>query len=621
MLSGDDALDLPLESHCLLVAGPGTGKTWRIAERVRRVVERADCQAEDIDVLTLTQSAARNLAEEVPHGRTGTFHSFSLRWLNSLGDSPRRRIVDAWEEKNLVVPDLRAHYGKPRPRRKAIEDFLERLGAGFRENQTEEPDLTNVERRLREGWLYLRDFLNFRLFAELAYDLLRHLESGSLLSGAPKVILVDEYQDLTSCELALLHAVAEKHGTAVFACGDDRQSIYGFREADPLGLNRFCAVYGIAEPIYLSISRRCPEAICRYAEAVAAQIPEVPGLTDRPALEPYPSLPTGSVAIETLPSTVAEARRVHALVAGHLSSGQPPTNIMLIVPLHIEIYLKFLNDVAAAEGSAISFYDVRASEPVCETVEFRALYALNRLAVNSEDQLALRTLVYLAKGWGDKFLERLREGGATKLSVALRSMADIHTPTAELVQETVRAVVGIRNADDVEAIVAESDTWLRRFGGVASPEWEPILTLPQLKALLLPDRFPEELATLKDEFPLFREVADALLTVSSRRNIDRAPGEREIGVYTVYQAKGLQADHVFLLGAFTQAFVKENPADGIRSLYVAVTRARSSLTVTMGRFVRGKNNPLARHLGANVVELSPHITEAASRVGVQVTHG
>ena len=150
---------------------------------------------------------------------------------------------------------------------------------------------------------------------------------------------------------------------------------------------------------------------------------------------------------------------------------------------------------------------------------------------------------------------------------------------------------------------------------------EATTTLPQLKALLLPDRFPEELATLKDEFPLFREVADALLTVSSRRNIDRAPGEREIGVYTVYQAKGLQADHVFLLGAFTQAFVKENPADGIRSLYVAVTRARSSLTVTMGRFVRGKNNPLARHLGANVVELSPHITEAASRVGVQVTHG
>ena len=115
MLSADDALDLAVESHCLLVAGPGTGKTWRIVERVRRVVQRGDCQSDDIDVLTLTQSAARKLGEDVPHGRVGTFHSFSQRWLNSLGDSPRKRIVDGWEQRNLVMPDLQAYYGNPRP--------------------------------------------------------------------------------------------------------------------------------------------------------------------------------------------------------------------------------------------------------------------------------------------------------------------------------------------------------------------------------------------------------------------------------------------------------------------------------------------------------------------------
>lgn len=619
MLSADDALDLTLGSHCLLVAGPGTGKTWRIAERVRRVVHRGDCEADDIDVLTLTQSAARKLGAEVPHGRAGTFHSFSLRWLNSLGDAPRRRIVDAWEQKNLIVPDLQAYHGTPRPRRKAIADFLGRLGAGFRENQTGEPELTDVERRLREGWLYLRDFLNFRLFDELAYDLLRHLESGATLSEAPRLILVDEYQDLTPCELALLHAVAEKHGTAVFACGDDRQSIYGFREADPLGLNNFCAVYGIAEPIYMSISRRCPGAVCRYAEAVAAQIPEVPGLTNRPPLRPYPSLPAGTVAIETLPSTVAEARRVHALVADLLSSGKKTGDIMLIVPFAIDVYLKFLSDVASAEGSSLTFYDVRETEPTCEMDEFRTLFALSRLAVNSEDQLALRTLVFLAKGWGDKFLQHLRESGATKLSTAIRSMVDVHTPTAELVEETVRAVVGIRNADTVEAIVAESDAWLRRFCEIDSPDWEAILTLPELHTLLTPELAPEELAGLIEESPLFRDVADALQTAVSSRRADKVPDEGEIGVYTVHQAKGLQAEHVFLLGAFTQAFVDENPADGIRRLYVAVTRARTSLTVTMGRFVRGKNNPLSRYLKADSVELSPHIVEAAQRSGVAIT--
>ena len=119
---------------------------------------------------------------------------------------------------------------------------------------------------------------------------------------------------------------------------------------------------------------------------------------------------------------------------------------------------------------------------------------------------------------------------------------------------------------------------------------------------------------------MFREVAGALQTAVSSRRADRVLGDKDIGVYTVHQAKGLQAEHVFLLGAFTQAFVDENPADGIRRLYVAVTRARNNLTVTLGRFVRGKNNPLSRFLGTNAVELSPHVMEAAQRAGVTITY-
>ena len=79
-----------------------------------------------------------------------------------------------------------------------------------------------AEKALREAWLFLRDFMQFRVFDELSYDLLRHLESGAELANPPKEVLVDEYQDLTPCELALLRALAERFGTAVLACGDDR---------------------------------------------------------------------------------------------------------------------------------------------------------------------------------------------------------------------------------------------------------------------------------------------------------------------------------------------------------------------------------------------------------------
>ncbi len=605
----------------MVVAGPGTGKSWVIANRVARIADRQELSTGEITVLTLTRSTARDLQRSVSHARVGTFHSFSLQQLNAIGAAVRRRVVDPWEQKNLVVPDLQLLLGRRHLRRDAVDRFLTRLGAGFRENQTGVPDLTTIEMELREQWLFLREFMEFQLFDELSYNLLRQLESGGALIAAPRLILVDEYQDLTPCELALLRKIAETHGSAVFACGDDRQSIFGFRDADPLSLNNFCRVYSLDQPDYLSVTRRCPAAVCNFAEAIAAQIPPVPGLSRRPPLQPHPDLRPGDVRLRTFPSTVAEANWVHTQIRHLLDEGEPSNEIMVIVPYSIDVYLTFLNRAAFGDGSGVTYYDTRTSDPACELVEFRTLYAFCRLAVDMNDHLGWRTLIHFARGWGPAFLRRVLGATATTFAAALRGVGALDERAGSLVRSVEQVVETLRGSERIEDACDAVTPWLRDVPGVANPNWGLVLGLLELEGLssrVSAEEQAQSTVQFAEQFSA-EFLASVLLSASSAQRADLARGEREIAVHTVYQAKGLQAAHVFLVGAFTQAFVNNNnPADGIRLLYVAATRAKEVLTITVGRYVRSRDNPLSRRLRVNAVELSPHILEAAGRVGIAI---
>ena len=73
-------------------------------------------------------------------------------------------------------------------------------------------------------------------------------------------------------------------------------------------------------------------------------------------------------------------------------------------------------------------------------------------------------------------------------------------------------------------------------------------------------------------------------------------------------------DHVYVAGAFYQAFLDQAPADGLRRLYVALTRAMHSLTVTLPRYV--KHTQLSRVIGADATGLLPAFAEACTQAGV-----
>jgi len=602
----------PPEGSGVVIAGPGTGKTHQIGERINSLLTQ-DVNLEDMVVVTLTNETVRALEERLPTVPIKTMHSYALARLNEIGDATRRRPADKWEERYLVSPDMKALSGiKVNVDR--IPKFLKRLGAGFRTTAGAVPDLTPDEEALRGAWLRVREFLLLRLFDEMSFDLLNLMRDGHELARPPKSMLVDEYQDLTPVELELLHEISERYGAGVFAAGDDRQSIYGFREADPLGLNNFSEVYGTDGPAFMSKSFRCPGRILALAEAVASHMPVVPGLTDRPSMESSDHLGDGEVRVATFKSIQAEtaflvrqvSQRLAETLAEYDAENVPEEErkpqVAVIVPRGVEIYENFLNEASEDAGLGLTFRDSRTPSSLAFDLGFRFVLALLRLAEDSDDELAWRALVHLSPGIGATRMEKMY-AGYNRLTVALRGEAPLDGVIRTLVDAVEQARADIALAEGDAAIRDAVATAADAVGFTAELPWDEI----------------DDSTTVDPEATAQPSPHRVLLAVcqkiAHRRIGEEKPGENEVRIYTIHAAKGQQWNHVFIAGAFYHAFLDQaTPADGLRKLYVGLTRAMRSLTVTLPRYVR--YTQVARMIDADATGFLPQFVEACNDVHI-----
>jgi len=269
--------------HAVLLAGPGTGKTFVLVRRVEYLVEAGGVPPRQISALTFTRAAAaemRNrlldrLGERGDEVRVSTLHSFALRELLRQGAAGLPlpvRVVGDWEERWIVVEELASLLGR---RVKSVQDAITRLaddwdtlaadGAGW-EQGFADPQFLGA-------WREHREIYGYTLRSELVYQLLCELRANPRFSPIPPatVMLVDEYQDLNLCDLTTIRTLSERSDAEVFAAGDDDQSIYSFRHAHPIGIRRFTEDYdGASNPI-LRECLRCGEQIVQLANWLIAQ--------------------------------------------------------------------------------------------------------------------------------------------------------------------------------------------------------------------------------------------------------------------------------------------------------------------------------------------------------------
>jgi superfamily I DNA/RNA helicase len=585
-------IERPADTVALLAAGPGTGKTWVLERRSEWLVEQGVAPG-SISIVTLTRAMAASLTDRIPHGRASTLHSFALRHLNASGEAWGRKVADPWEVDTLVCQDLQDGYelafGED-PGRIITKRFLKKMSAAFRDEQDQPANPTAEETRLHQVFIQQRTLFGYRLMDELVYDLLGLLEGGVGID-APSHLLVDEYQDLTPGELRLLQVLHQRFGTFVNACGDDRQSIYGFRLADPLALHRFAEAYALEEVDHLTVSRRCPSVVCNLANRIADYLPPAPGL-ERLPIEPWPERnDEGLLGLHQFPSLAAESRWIAVQCLGLLDAEVPAEEVIVIASsFHAPVLAGLVAAADAVEGE-ISFFDPRSANPLANDVAVRLLGAGLRLLVDVRDQMAWRTLVWAKPGLGEvRRRSILEEDGLTYTGRLARAAASDET---------------------IAAAEQAGDAVIDRFGGTA--EVSPAEVLDTLCDCLgvQPDRalVAEVLAGRDAIAP--HDFATMVAEAADGDDVEEG-ANRAIAVHTIFSSKGLDAGHVFLATAIDQAFAgRGNAADGIRQLFVGVTRASEALHISAPGWI--KYTALQPLAGEDRVQLARAIVDAAGR--------
>ncbi len=290
-------------SPLLVVAGPGTGKTFTLACRAAWLVREAGLPPERILAVTFTLKAAREMEERVgallesePLGAAGavcvrTFHALGAELLRedlSWPGVPRGfSILDPSEQEAALrraCPEL-AH--------SRCTELLERISLekrGLRYPGDSPPDKEDPEFE-RIYLAYQREIsasgcLDFDDLVSLPARALSALaELREEIQGRFSAILVDEYQDLNLAQYRFLKLLAGPN-REICAIGDPDQAIYGFRGASHEFFRRFLEDWPDGKVVRLVRNYRSSEPILAAATRMLEQGLHGGGAESRPALIP-----------------------------------------------------------------------------------------------------------------------------------------------------------------------------------------------------------------------------------------------------------------------------------------------------------------------------------------------
>ena len=278
------------EGPVLVLAGAGSGKTRVIVEKIAHLVASGRYPARRIAAITFTNKAAREMRERVQRRIRGdaadgltisTFHSLGLKFLQlehaRLGLKRGFSIFDA-DDSLAQFKDLLAG-AKPDAIQAAQALVSKAKNAGLSPDQAAEAARSTREREAAA--LYARYQARLATFNAVDFDDLIRLPVEVLERDADCVaawrerigyLLVDECQDTNDAQYRLLRALAGPQGN--FTCvGDDDQSIYAWRGANPDNLLQLARDYPALQVIKLEQNYRCSNRVLRAANALIAHNP------------------------------------------------------------------------------------------------------------------------------------------------------------------------------------------------------------------------------------------------------------------------------------------------------------------------------------------------------------
>lgn len=269
----------------LVAAGPGSGKTYVVTQRILRLIVNAHVPPDNILVITFTNAAAAEmkrrfarLAGENPV-RFGTFHAVFYHILRETLSPRKIQLISEEETKKYIAGILRSAPFLTKERTESAESILRellRMESSGKEPENYIPLLADrdiffytcrelEQKKRREGRVGFQDII--KQCREL---LLKNPAALKTWRERFSYILVDEFQDIDALQYDTLKLLAGERAN-LFMVGDDDQSIYGFRGARPDMMRRVRGDFPGLEQVVLGINYRSGEEIVKAAGRVIAE--------------------------------------------------------------------------------------------------------------------------------------------------------------------------------------------------------------------------------------------------------------------------------------------------------------------------------------------------------------
>lgn len=594
------------DSKTIIVeAGPGTGKTFGLVRRVERILHPSGLavQPENVLVVAFNRVIAQDLRKAIERrlkeaGSTSKLPVIStIHALCRSAIGKELRLLMDHEREPLIYdvlqmfPELRTDYDY----KKASQSL-----ALHEANLESHPTLwQGVER-----WLIRH---KAALLSDLPQLLLNSLKGGDFTDTAYDHVIVDEYQDLTAAEQELFRRLTRAGGSMV-ALGDPRQSIYAFRGNDRLGLGRLANDRPDPKKITMTECQRCPNTVVEASNRLMSLSGAQPMVSTNPA--------AAEIATVHWLTPQAEAKGMAKAIVANLEAHPQDRHLVMVTRRQfgtmLRRHLRGLRDDLDVE--------MNFSEDLLESWAAREAFLFLSLMVDPDAPTWRAWFSYQNSDSGKKYRAPKRSSPAY-----LRFLADCDDIiTVDAVERFSREAkpkslgegtkclhqralrfASLKSATGWDGIpdsasrldgVFDSDIWVGPAYEDADLAREDLrILLLQCKQLLADERMNQ----LPEDERLTHVLRDLRYLIATREpmreSVDSSDAPEQprlrVQIATLWGAKGVTADHVYVIGLCEEAIPGERESDypgtaedhreeQRRLFYVSITRTTRTLVLS-----------------------------------------
>ena len=571
------------EGPLLVLAGAGSGKTKVLTTKVAYLVLEKNIDPSNILAITFTNKAAKEMKERILNmvGAIGykiqisTFHSFGLSILQKhyekLGLSKNFTILDS-DDSNVVIKNILKDMNYEENYRAIKSIISNNKNALIDSNEFErfvnndyDEMILDIYKRY-ENRLKRNNSVDFDDLLMLPIILFRKYPSVlKEYQEQYRYILIDEYQDTNEAQYLLAKMISAKYKN-ICVVGDDSQSIYSWRGSNYKNILNFEKDYPDCKTVYLEQNYRSTKTIIEASNEL------IKNNVHRKDKNLWTDNEQGvKIEYHTALNEKDEAYYVIKEINKLVDEGVKLKDIAVLYRTNaqsqnFEKELVLSNIPYKVVGS-VYFYNRK---------EIKDLMAYLKLIYNKDDDVSLSRIINVPKRKiGKTTLDNLREK-ANSLNV---SLYDAIYAGKEL--EFKKLIEELRNQKDEMTLVSFIELVLDKTGLIKELENEDTIeaesrieNLKEFKTIAIQFEENYGIISLEDFLNEISLVAD----ITEYRDSDG------ITLMTIHSAKGLEFDHVFIVGLEESIFPHLNSFESQEQLeeerrlcYVAITRAKKRL--------------------------------------------